>query len=804
LLALAASHGDADLVRQLLESRADVEERTAAGRTPLMLAAVANSGDAVDACLAWRANVESTLCSSVRSPLGEAAPGDTALHLAARHDCGDAIAGLVKARANLEVACYRVDMDIFEGMTALHLAARHDCAEALAELMQANAAIDSCTTAGYTALNLAASHGMQRAVRLLLCAMASPEVCDSGGKTPLMHACQRRAPEMVRLLLDARANPFRFGGNGRSAFQELLVEVPIHDSISLLEDCLDSLLIMKTDKWRCTRHVYFRCLDTLRVSGALGLIVERYQVTRDVRIGLLCNHHACLQLLRAAWAQVSFWVFLQGIYYALYLAIITTLVLRLGADVCEEARTGRFIVAASLGLALHSGFLNKDMLDEACGPFQLRTRWTYSHWLVRALFIVVLVLALAPWGVEQGCRETCLLPCSEKAENSTLLATSTQFCAFACGMCEGCASAFTTQVTSMFAPCASHSHVFPAKCLVRLCAKHFASFMAAVPSFAHTAHDTVLNWLNDRVMVFVVGDRVDSALEIALLFVACVAVGIMWRSRRILLNLVFDLIHFCMFFGSIFGTYVVVVGYIAGFSMPLHAHPRHSWELFCLVAALFGSWMGAARHLLLVSFRGWCPGTYLRAVSDMLVHVVQFSFIYLFITIPYTLATHVLFNDIADFQSPQTAFMTLLESMHAGGNYRQLCERSLTGCAIYISYLVVGALLLLTMVAGLVSNSFGVTRERAEVENNVYWARFVLAASAGKHVDLLRYEGPGNPVILPFRSLCGECREKRAAEAAEAVEAAAASDRKLEVLHNGLDALRKDFAAECFKTGRRG
>merc|ERR1712232_1170037 len=130
---------------------------------------------------------------------------------------------------------------------------------------------------GDTALHLAARHGCAKALTVLLQATASLEVPDSQGNTPLMHACQAPSPEIVRLLLGARADPFRDSGDGYTAFQELLVEMPISQSISLLEDCLDSLLITKTDQWKRTQQVYFRSLDALRASGALELIVERYQ-----------------------------------------------------------------------------------------------------------------------------------------------------------------------------------------------------------------------------------------------------------------------------------------------------------------------------------------------------------------------------------------------------------------------------------------------------------------------------------------------------------------------------------------------
>merc|ERR1712107_432890 len=115
---------------------------------------------------------------------------------------------------------------------------------------------------------------------------------------------------------------------------------------------------------------------------------------------------------------------------------------------------------------------------------------------------------------------------------------------------------------------------------------------------------------------------------------------------------------------------------------------------------------------------GWCPGTFLRAVWNMLLHVVRSGFVYLFVAIPFALVTHLLFNDIDDYKSPQIAFMTLLASTPRGGDYGTLWNHSVTGCVIHFSYLVVGTLLLLNMVIGLVGN---VTREQAEVENMVHW-----------------------------------------------------------------------------------
>jgi len=157
--------------------------------SPLIDAVKQNDAQAVRALIKSGADV--------RAPEGD---GATALHWAAYRDSVDVVRMLLDAGASANAA-----NDL--GVTPLHLAAANGNTAILNLLIDKRAAVNAAAESGVTALMEAARGGSVDAVRLLVANGANVNAREKArGQTALMWAVSRQHPEIVKVLLENRAD----------------------------------------------------------------------------------------------------------------------------------------------------------------------------------------------------------------------------------------------------------------------------------------------------------------------------------------------------------------------------------------------------------------------------------------------------------------------------------------------------------------------------------------------------------------------------------------------------------------------
>jgi uncharacterized protein len=155
-LITAASYGDADVARVLIESGADIDARAAEkgaipGGTALLHAAVFGFTDVVDLLAASGAHID----------------------------------GIVEAAAVGNIDGYLTDETPFEHkVRALTMAAGHDRVGVIEQLLSAGVPVDAVDAWGYTALRAAAENGSDASVAALRAAGATSVAEDGGGRSP--------------------------------------------------------------------------------------------------------------------------------------------------------------------------------------------------------------------------------------------------------------------------------------------------------------------------------------------------------------------------------------------------------------------------------------------------------------------------------------------------------------------------------------------------------------------------------------------------------------------------------------------
>ncbi|HEY2370961.1 MAG TPA: ankyrin repeat domain-containing protein [Gaiellaceae bacterium] len=156
-LMTAASYGDVDVARVLIEAGADLDAKAAAnaggvpGGTALLHAAVFGFTDVVDLLAASGAHID----------------------------------GIVEAAAVGNIDDYLTDeTPLGHRVRALTMAAGHDRVEVIRQLLAAGTPVDAVDAWGYTALREATENGRDAAVAALLAAGASLVREDGGGGPP--------------------------------------------------------------------------------------------------------------------------------------------------------------------------------------------------------------------------------------------------------------------------------------------------------------------------------------------------------------------------------------------------------------------------------------------------------------------------------------------------------------------------------------------------------------------------------------------------------------------------------------------
>ncbi len=238
-LSLAASDGNADMIRALVDAKANVNSATSTGATPLMAAATSGSVDAVRVLLDHGAFVNAR----------ENANGQTALMFAAWENRADVVTLLVERGAHSGLTSWVVSMieprydtdgnpvpprrprapganSVMGGMTALLFAARDGNLEAVRALVETGANIDQVAGGeGSSPMVIAIANGHYTVAKYLLDAGADPNLANIDGLAPLYATINMRfapvswapnpptaqeevdAAQLLTALLDAGADP---------------------------------------------------------------------------------------------------------------------------------------------------------------------------------------------------------------------------------------------------------------------------------------------------------------------------------------------------------------------------------------------------------------------------------------------------------------------------------------------------------------------------------------------------------------------------------------------------------------------
>jgi len=192
-LHVAAAHGATDVILALRSAGADLDIQDNAGDTPLMVAARANSREAIIALCRTSEGVPGV------SVLQKGAEGNSALHIAAA--AGHELAILTLRDCGIDLL---LENDV--GDTALHLAARQNNCGSIRRLLESHNLQDGIRPdvrgqGNMTALHVAAQHGSKEAVALLRQKHASVDVLDSEGYTPLQLTVKHNKPETTQQFL---------------------------------------------------------------------------------------------------------------------------------------------------------------------------------------------------------------------------------------------------------------------------------------------------------------------------------------------------------------------------------------------------------------------------------------------------------------------------------------------------------------------------------------------------------------------------------------------------------------------------
>ncbi|WP_158299453.1 ankyrin repeat domain-containing protein [Paenibacillus antri] len=194
VLVQAASSGDLDTMKALLETNPKLAEETLPnGLSPLMAAMYYGKQQAVE----WLLDQGVTVTIHEAAALGD----DETLNY----------------MLNLEPSLLM--QYSFDGWTPLHLAAFFGGFEAAKLLIERGADVNARSTNGMSNMPIHAASAGSRTnlVALLLEKGADPNVRQSGGWTPIHQAADRCDAEMVRLLLRYGADPDAAQDDGRTA-----------------------------------------------------------------------------------------------------------------------------------------------------------------------------------------------------------------------------------------------------------------------------------------------------------------------------------------------------------------------------------------------------------------------------------------------------------------------------------------------------------------------------------------------------------------------------------------------------------
>lgn len=247
----AAARGATSVIKRMLDYGADVDQRNAAGRTPLAEAAKRGRLQAVALLLSRSADVNAYGTQS----------GFTPLHLAAQYNHPAVVRQLLSAGANVNARNQWNQTPLWQAAWQ----AWHDNTEVAHILVAHGAQIDVADEKGYTPLQMAARAGNVPMVSYLLAQGADVNHANNKGRTPLYQAVVGNNLQAAKLLLKHGADPNTQAGDWTP------LRVALEDGHLDMADLLHSAGAKGYERYAADARLDkgYRLLQQKNVSGAI-------------------------------------------------------------------------------------------------------------------------------------------------------------------------------------------------------------------------------------------------------------------------------------------------------------------------------------------------------------------------------------------------------------------------------------------------------------------------------------------------------------------------------------------------------
>uniref|UniRef100_A0A671R2E6 Ankyrin-1-like n=1 Tax=Sinocyclocheilus anshuiensis TaxID=1608454 RepID=A0A671R2E6_9TELE len=298
-LHIASREGHAQTASILLDMNAQLTKMTKKGFTPLHVAAKYGKVDVAVLLLERGANpnaagkngytplhiaskqnqveVASSLLQHGASANAESLQGVTPLHLASQEGQPDMVLLLISKQAN-------VNLGNKSGLTPLHLVAQEGHVGIAEILVKHGASVYAATRMGYTPLHVACHYGNIKMVKFLLQQQANVNCKSRMGYTPLHQAAQQGHTDIVTLLLKHGAQPNEITSNGTSALAiaKRLGYISVIDVLKLVTE--ETVTMTTTEKHRMSfPETVDEILDVSEDEG-------KYSSLFNVMLGLRVQH----------------------------------------------------------------------------------------------------------------------------------------------------------------------------------------------------------------------------------------------------------------------------------------------------------------------------------------------------------------------------------------------------------------------------------------------------------------------------------------------------------------------------------
>eukprot|EP00193_Tetraselmis_chui_P007202 CAMPEP_0177751912 /NCGR_PEP_ID=MMETSP0491_2-20121128/637_1 /TAXON_ID=63592 /ORGANISM="Tetraselmis chuii, Strain PLY429" /LENGTH=428 /DNA_ID=CAMNT_0019267077 /DNA_START=145 /DNA_END=1431 /DNA_ORIENTATION=+ len=237
----AAEHGQAQVLKLLIEHGIDVNAQDETGNTPLHAAAGTGNSEIVNLLLEAKAcpKIQNLRLNAYTSgqwlshdTKGTLVPFDQCpLHIAAEQGDTEVAELLLKAGA-------KVSLTDFDGKTALHIALEENDVEMVELLLaQEGVNVDEGNADYDSPLHYLASRGRGRLIKRLVDLGAAVDKSNKEGWTPLHIAARTNNLDTVKTLLDAGCNPALLNSAGNTPLHMAAVNGRAEICKCLLERC---------------------------------------------------------------------------------------------------------------------------------------------------------------------------------------------------------------------------------------------------------------------------------------------------------------------------------------------------------------------------------------------------------------------------------------------------------------------------------------------------------------------------------------------------------------------------------------